>query len=599
MSAEEYANWDMTPYFDAFDGDDFRAFTAEVRAGLSALQVRLEALGPIVTENLGAWAEAICAREELLTRVSHLSSYLGCLGSADTKDGEIRAARAAFYADLAEVDKLKAVLLDAFQSASEEVFSALLAHPSLEGAGHDLRRMRKQASKRMSKELELLAADLSVDGLGAWGRLYDAIDGGLDFELKVPGEETRRVPVAWKRSLTQDPDPSVRKAALEGSNEAWAGAASSLVASLNAIAGWRHTLGRWRGESHFLEPALFQGGISREVLDAMMEAVAAKRQTVWRYLKIKARLVGKEQLGFQDLACPLPMDEPKRVGWAEARETIVEAFDGFEPELGAFARMAFDKNWIDSEPRAGKRSGGFCSGSQLIGQTRIFMTFNHTMGDTQTLAHELGHAYHGWVMRDMRAMALRYPMTLAETASMFAEAVLTDAVLENPETSAADRDLILDTRLNRASTSVLNIPMRYIFEKAFYEERLKGTVSLERTKALMLDAQRQCYGDCLNEDEMDPWFWASKLHFYLTGTVFYNFPYTFGYAFSQGVFDRAKAEGPGFFETYKRLLRGTGSTDPETLAREVLGVEMSDPAFWTASMKSIDEDLARFEARFG
>ena len=595
MSGEAYANWDMTPYFDTFDGAAFRAFREACRAQVAGLHVRVRELGALSASNVAGWAEVFCAREAMVVDLAHLWSYLHCLGSANTRDEGVQEARAAMSADDAEVDKLNALVYDALRDVDEEVFEALLAHPSMAGAGYELGRMRRRAASRMTRDQELLAAELSVDGLKAWGRLYDKLDGSLDFELAVPGRPARRVPMAWKRSLTQDPDAEVRKAALDGSNAAWASVAPSLVTSLNAIAGWRLTLGRWRGESHFMEPALFQSAISQEVLDAMLDAVAQRREVVWRYLKRKARLIGKPRLGFQDLSCPVPLESPQRLSWGEARARVEEAFERYEPELGEFARMAFEAGWIDSEPREGKRSGGFCSRSPLIKQTRIFMTYNHTMGDVQTLAHELGHAYHGWVMRDLRQMAQRYPMTLAETASMFAEAVLTDAVLDDPDTRAEERAVILDARLSRAATSLLNIPMRTLFEKAFYEERREGEVSLSRTKALMLDAQRVCYGDCLAEDEMDPWFWASKLHFFLTGTSFYNFPYTFGYLFSQGVFARARRQGPSFFDTYKTLLCRTGSVDPETLAREVLGVELSGPEFWLESMEIVEDDLRRFE----
>ena len=186
-------------------------------------------------------------------------------------------------------------------------------------------------------------------------------------------------------------------------------------------------------------------------------------------------------------------------------------------------------------------------------------------------------------------------MTLAETASTFAEQLIIDAVLANPDASPQERATVLDSRLQDAAVFLLNIPMRFFFEKAVYEERATGELSVSRLKELMLNAQRQCYSDCLAEDELDPWFWASKLHFYITGISFYNFPYTFGYLFSLGLFALAKQEGPSFLPRYEELLRLTGSDTAERVAARCLGVDLEAPDFWNASIDLIKQDLGRFE----
>jgi oligoendopeptidase F len=213
----------------------------------------------------------------------------------------------------------------------------------------------------------------------------------------------------------------------------------------------------------------------------------------------------------------------------------------------------------------------------------------------QTLAHELGHAFHSWVMRDLRPWAAQYPMTLAETASTFAETLLTDAILDAPETSDQLKAVMLDTRLEAAAAFMLNIPMRFHFEKRFYEERSAGEVSVSRLKELLLEAQRDSYGDTLNPAELDPMFWASKLHFYITEVSFYNFPYSFGFLFSLGVYARARKEGPEFFRKYEELLRLTGSDTAENVARRALGVDLETQDFWLDSIALVEEDMRRFE----
>ncbi len=593
---EEQAVWDMTPYFPSFNGPEYQAFDQEHLKALEGLEAKIEALEPLCGDNVAVWADILLSWEQAVARTSHLMSYLGCLGAADTKDDGVQDALAQFAGRRGTMMRFDAVMCNGLRECSDEAFKALCDVPELEGMAYHLEKLRARASKRMSMEMEALTADLMVDGFGAWGRLYSKVDGALRFELAPEGQPAQQVPMAWKRSLTQSPDPAVRRAALEGSNKAWESMGHVVAASLNAIAGVRLTLYKWRGVDHFLDMACEDSAIDRETLDAMMGAVVKKQEVARRYLRLKAELLGVERLGFQDEACPLPLGEPIKVDWSEARRRVELAFERYNPELGAFARHAFENRWIDAEPRDNKRSGGFCSSSMWLGQSRIFMTYNDTLGDLQTLAHELGHAFHGRVLRDSRPVARMYPMTLAESASMFAEEVMTTAFLEDPNTSPRDRAVLLDTRMKRASSSLLNIPMRYFFEKSFYEERAKGEVSIGRLKELMLAAQRQSYGDALDESQLDPWFWASKLHFYITRVSFYNFPYTFGHLFSHAIFMRATQEGPQFWETYKELLRRTGSASPETIAQDLLGVSLRDEGFWLSSMASFDDDMEQFEA---
>jgi oligoendopeptidase F len=445
----------------------------------------------------------------------------------------------------------------------------------------------------MEPAREALAADLEVTGLSAWGRLYDRVSGRLEFDLDVAGEPAQRLPVSMARSLLGDGRAEVRRAALGGSSRAWASVGDVCAACLNAIAGTRLELDRRRGERDFLEPALFDAAVSRATLDAMLQAVGERREVARSYLRAKAAALGRARLGFQDLEAPLPGEGDARVPWSEARATVQRAFDAFHAPLGALAARAFERRWIDHAPRPGKRPGGFCSSSPLVGESRIFMTFGGSPGDVSTLAHELGHAFHAVTLQGVRPWARRYPMTLAETASTFAEQVLAEALLEDPATDAARCAGILDRRLRDAAAFLLNLPMRFTFERRLYEERADGELPVSRLCALMEEEQRAWYGEALATDELDPWFWASKLHFYLTGIRFYNFPYTFGYLLSLGMFARARREGATFLPRFEELLRRAGTGPAQALVRDVLGDDLETPDFWHASIDLVEEDLAR------
>jgi oligoendopeptidase F len=386
----------------------------------------------------------------------------------------------------------------------------------------------------------------------------------------------------------------MRRAALRGSNAAWESVADVLAACLNAIAGTRLSLYERRDIAHFLEPALFDAGITKRTLDTLLGSVEERAGVARSYLLEKAKLLGRDKLGFQDLMAPLPVKSHERIPWPDAQARVRETFGRFYPRLADFAGSAFERRWIDWQPRAGKRPGGFCSTSSWINESRIFMTYNETLGDLSTLAHELGHAFHGRLMTDMRPWARRYPMTLAETASTFAEQLIIEAVLEDKAASREQRALLLDSRMQDSATFLLNIPMRFYFEESLYRERAAGELSVVRLQELMIAAQKRCYGDALDESELDPWFWASKLHFYITSISFYNFPYTFGYLFSMGIFARAKREGAAFLPRYEELLRLTGSDTAEGVAKRALDVDLETGDFWNASIDLIEGDAERF-----
>jgi oligoendopeptidase F len=587
-------DWDLTPYFPAFDGPEYRAFRDALEAEVAALGAELAGLRDVGADRPG-WVAALRRLEELAGRSAHLGSYLSCLGSADSRDEGVQRETARLTRLRAGFSKRYARVRAALGDAKEADFEALLAEPALAHAGYFLRRQREEAARRMPTALEELAADLEVTGLAAWSRLYGRLSGKLEFELEVPGEPARRVPVAQARSLQGDARPEVRRAALRGSNAAWASHGEILAACLNAIAGTRLALYERRGIGDFLEPALFEAGITRRTLDALLEAVLARRELPRCYLRRKAAALGVPRLGFQDLEAPLPLAPGGRLSFDEGRGQVLGAFAARYPALEVLAARAFEGRWIDWSPRPGKRPGGFCSTSPWLGESRIFLNYGGAAGDVSTLAHELGHAFHGWLLRDARSFARRYPMTLAETASTFAEQLLNDAALEAPGADRATRLDVLDRRLRDGAAFLLNLPMRFAFERRVYEERAEGELSAARLCELMAGAQREWYGDALDPEGLDPWFWASKLHFYIAGTTFYNFPYTFGFLFSIGLFARAKHEGPAFLPRYEELLRKAGSDTAPEVARRCLGVDLEAPDFWHASIDAVEADFARFE----
>lgn len=588
--------WDLTSYFPEFNGPEMLRFKDAIRSDITALQQAAKALPALAEESLSAWEEILLRQEDLARRMSHLSSYVGCLASSDAGNEAYLREEAELLRTRAELTKVRIELLRAFKEGSDVAFVQLCARPSLAGAEHYLNRLREEARRSMSPEKEILATELGIDGIQAWGRLYDTLSAKLEFDMIFPDGTRERLPMSQRRSLLDHPDRRVRRAAFEGGNAAWRAIEDTAAAALNAIAGTRLTLNRHRGVEHFLDIALFQAAITRRTLDAMFEALFAHLEIPRRILALKAKLMGRDTVAWYDLGAPLDLPEQEKLSWDHAKAMVGDSFRRAYPALGEFfQKHIINKSWVDWEPRRGKRPGGFCTTSMLNKESRIFMTYNETLGDVLTLAHESGHAYHGHLMRDVRPFARGYPMTLAETASTFGEQVLMNGLLDDPAVSDAQKASILDIEVGHGAVYLLDIPARYEFEKCFHEERTTGPLSVSRLKELMVQTQRRILGDILERGGEDPYLWASKLHFYITGVTFYNFPYTFGYLLSRGLYGMFKQQGVDFLPRYEALLRLAGSDTAENVVRRTLGQDLERPEFWVSAIKSLEEPLSRLE----
>ncbi|PIU18889.1 MAG: hypothetical protein COT18_09615, partial [Elusimicrobia bacterium CG08_land_8_20_14_0_20_59_10] len=460
---------------------------------------------------------------------------------------------------------------------------------------HSLRRVREQAKYTMAPAEEKLAADLGVDGFQSWERLYNKISSKLQFDMEWPDGKKERLPISRWRTLMSDADRRVGRAAFEGGNKAWATIEDPCAAALNALAGNRFTLYRRRGVKHFLDVALFGAGIKRRTLDAMYTAVNRNLGPVRDIFRAKAAAMGRKGIAFFEREAPLPLKDSKLYTWEEGTAKVSGAFNRVYPALGRYYDDFLAKHWLESEARGGKRPGAFCTGSHLIKEGRVYMTFNGSLGDINTMAHEMGHAWHSHLLKDMRTWACEYPMPLAETASIFGEHLLAEGIQGDPGVSEAQKLIMLDEYLSGAAVTILDITVRFEFEKAFCEERQKGEVSVARLKELMTAAQKRIFGDALEPGGEDPLFWASKLHFYMSGVSFYNFPYTFGFLMAATLFARFKAEGPDFLPKYETFLRLTGSDTVEGVAKRSLGADIGDPAFWETAIKGLAGRLDRYK----
>ena len=474
-----------------------------------------------------------------------------------------------------EVEKLSTTFTKKLVAVADEDWQKLLQDQELQVISFSLNEIRDKGKRLLSEEEEKIITELNKDGLTAWSRLYGTTVSimTIPFSDKEGNTTEYSVGQAMNR-MYADPDPEVRKQLFVNWEAAWTKFAPIFADTLNHLDGYRLTLQKAHSREHYLEEPLEYNRMSKETLDAMWTAVANRKQPFIDFLNQKAKILGMEKLGWQDVDAPVAFGEmqPPSFTYDEACDFIIENFATFGPEISAFSKHALENRWVEAEDRPNKRPGGYCTGLPEFEESRIFMTFTGSPSDASTLAHELGHAFHSHVMRDLPTLNRRYSMNVAETASTFAETIIGNATVANAKTKE-EKITLLNVKMGNAVAMFLNIHARFLFEDKLYEERSNGIVSEQRLNELMVNAQKEAYGDCLSS--YHPHFWCSKLHFFIDDVPFYNFPYTFGFLFSLGIYAESFKNPEGFEGKYIALLRDTGSMKVEDLAMKHLGVDLT------------------------
>lgn len=586
--------WDLTSYFPSFGGPEFKAFKDRLASDVDALRTRSAELGTLTDGTAGGWEQWLLDFEDATVRLGHVRSYVECLEAADTGSEAYALEGAQLAALAAEMEKAEGNLLQAIKTVPDSFYRQILDRKRLAPIRYYLLKRKEKAGFTMGPEEETLASDLGVDGLHAWGRLYNKVSGQLEFDMTYPDGRTERLPISRWRALMADPDRKIGRLAFEGGNQAWETVSEVCATALNALAGTRLTLNRHRKIGNVLDPALRQSGIRQASLDAMYQAIYRHLDIPRDIFRAKAAFSGRDGIEFFEREAPLPLESAANYTWESGASMIERAFRSAYPQLGDYFRSILEKRWVESESRGSKRPGAFCTDSTLTNEQRIFMTFNGSLNDITTLAHEAGHGWHSRLMADLRPLARHYPMTLAETASIFAEQVLAEGVYRDASVSDAEKLLMLDADLCGGAVLLLDITVRFEFEKAFHEERTGGEVPVSRLKELMTTAQKKVFGDALLDGGEDPFFWASKLHFYISELTFYNFPYTFGFLLARFIVDGFRREGDAFLPRYESFLRSSGSATVEEAVHSALGEDTTDPEFWETAIRTLEDPLKQY-----
>ena len=575
--------WDLDAFFPGGPGSpQYAAFLEDLSQDLASFTAEINL--PIT--GVAPWVKRLDTLQQLASRSTHARAFISCHLAADVSSKEARQLEGLNRQLGAVMGTINTKINDQLLSLSDAQWNELMQAPELSELAWNLEERRLRSRDMMAAELEALVNSLSVNGYHGWNSLYNQITGSIKVNVDLDGIQETISPGQLQNRLSH-PDARVRAYYMDLWDKVWDEAAEMIALGLNQLSGYRLNLYKARGWDDFLFEPMTYNRMSKQTLESMFAAIKQNRPRLTAFLQRKKELLGLGSFGWQDVDASVSGDEAK-LSYDEAANFIIDNFSKLSPRMADLATIAFRDRWIESEDRPGKRMGGFCSGFPEDQQSRIFVTFSGSKGNVATLAHELGHAYHGWVLRDLPQMTKGYAMNVAETASTFAEVLVGDAAIASA--SPAEKIGLIEDKLRRAVGQMTNLVCRFIFECNFYEERQKGDLTVARLNELMLAAQREAYGDAL--DRWHPTFWASKLHFHNTGVPFYNFPYTFGYLFATGVYAHAVKAGPEFEDKYAALLRDTGRSNVEDLAMRHLGVDLRKPEFW---LSAIDLALAELD----
>ncbi len=592
LTGGDMPHWDMTVVYPSLDSPEFEAGFAHAIASIGELQTLfdnnnirgLDAAPPTDDALVASFEAATNKFNAVLDELRTLRAYISSFISTDSRN-EIAQAKGSEMRAASLPLSLLSTRFTAWLGSLQ--VDALIAKSQIANDhAYYLHEAKIVSTHLLPPGEEELSAELYLSGSGAWAKLH----GDLTSQILVPLNGDN-LPMSVIRALASDTDATVRKAAYEAELVAWEKNALPLCAAMNSIKNDSNVMATRRKWGTPLDSALFGNHIDRATLDAMLSAARKSFPEFRRYFRAKAKLVsGSEKLTWYDMFAPVGQTKQTWT-WAEAEEFVAQQFGVYSSKMQNFALRAFGEKWIDAEPRPGKRDGAFCMGLRAD-ESRIMQNYKPAFSGVSTLAHELGHGYHNLCLAHRTPMQKGTPMTLAETASIFCETIIRQAALENTD-DKHEKLAILEASLQGMAQVVVDITSRFEFEAGVLEKRRERELSVGEMCEVMLQAQKNTYGDGLDENALHPYMWAVKGHYY--GSSFYNYPYMFGLLFATGLYAQYQKSPDGFQDRYDDLLSSTAMSDAASLAAR-FGIDIRDEAFWAASLSIIQSDIDQFVA---
>ena len=582
-------NWSLKELYTSFNSEEF--------------QEDMECLTEVI-EEINKWTEIIikdtdCAKVKLegyVERFSVLADLITKIGSfielsisVNTKDEE-----ALRYSDILEKKLTKIVeaetKLNKWISSIENIDEVINESILLKDHEFILKEIVEKSKYLLTDREEAIIANMQNTGSNAWGKLKDNLISTLKVEINEDGK-IKEYPLTVVLNMAYDKDEKVRKRAYEAEIASYTKIEEGVAAALNGIKGEVLTICEFRGYKSPLEQTLVNSRMDEKSLNVMIEAMKESMPKFRQYLKRKAEILGhKNGLPFYDMYAPI-VESEMEFDYEKGKKFVVDKFRTFSDNLANFAQKAMDNNWIDVMPKEGKVGGAFCAGIHYLGESRILLNYGNSFSDVVTMAHELGHGFHGECLKGESVLNTEYPMPIAETASTFCETIVKKAAIKEADKITALA--ILESEISDCNQVIVDIYSRFLFEKSLFEARKESALTVEKIKELMLEAQREAYGDGLNPEYLHPYMWTWKPHYYYANSNFYNFPYAFGLLFAKGLYAEYLKKGSEFSSEYENLLSITGKHNIADITKEV-GIDIHNKEFWKSSLRTIEEDIDKF-----
>ncbi len=577
---------DLYPDTDAFDAD---LDAAEVEAERFAETYR----GRLAGLSAAELAEALAALEAVHDRLGRAATYAYLAWSTDTEDAE-RGALLQRMRERTTQAGQRLIFFDVeWAGLSEEAVAGLLADDALARYRHHLELLHLRRAHVLSEDAERVLAEKAVTGNAAWNRFFDETLGAARFELR--GETLPKQTVLAK---LHEHDRSLRRDAALAVTEGLEALARPLTYVFNTVLADKASTDRLRHYDHWLAARNLDNEIADASVEALIDAVTSRYDLSERFYGLKRRLLGLDELMDYDRYAPVGETE-RRYDWAEARDTVLDAYTAFHPQMGAITERFFDGRWIDAPVAPGKRGGAFSHGAVPSAHPYILMNFTGRVRDVQTLAHELGHGVHQYLAREQGVFHAGTPLTTAETASVFGEMLVFQRLL-GAETEPAARLAMLVQKIDDSMATVFRQVTMNRFEAAVHTiRRDEGELTTERFGDVWIETQTRMYGQAVTLGDHYRRWWSYIPHF--VHTPGYVYAYAFGELLVLALYARyrdanAEAGGQdGFTEAYLDLLRSGGSDWPHVLVGR-LGIDLRDPAFWQQGLRAIENLIAEAEA---
>jgi pepF/M3 family oligoendopeptidase len=585
--------WSVADVHQSFDARSFTDAMESAGAGVTRLEalfeehnVRAITPRPVQPADGEAADSVISTFNNVVEAQEILGAYIYATVSTDSRNERAQGLLSEMETLDARVSPLLARLADWVAALGTEQ----LATVSTEARDHmgPLERLQARAEHQMSEVEEGLYSELGTTGSSAWGRLQGDLTSQLSTEVHLP-TGTKTMPMAAVRGLSTDSDLNVRKAAYEAEMRAWPTIAVACAAAMNSIKGEANVVNRRRKWKQPLDASLYTNNVSLETFNAMQSAVHASLPDFRRWMRVKAKLVGDTNgLSWWNLSAPLSIS-PGPISWDQGISLVKGAFASYSDRLSHLVDRSINEQWLDAEPREGKVGGAFCM-SFVDDRSLVLLNWSGSVDSAQVTAHELGHAYHNTQLAHRTALQKRLPMALAETASIFCETLVVEEGLSRLQ--GDDRLALLDVDLIGANQVVVDIHSRFLFETEVFARRQKRTLGVSELNEIMLSAQRDAYGDGLDQTTAHPHMWVLKPHYY--GSHFYNWPYTYGLLFGLGLYAQYQLDPEKFRDGYDDVLSRAGMDTAEQLG-QAFGIDVTSESFWTASLDVLRARMRNYE----